>query len=174
MVKADRQAGLTLIEVVCATGVLVLVSLGSMMQLLTSQTLTQDTELRRVALEAAENEIERIHALPFDEVASQGGRTFTVAGLGSRASGADHGAVAVFVDPDDADNPALPTSPVNANGDLGTAAKDILTACLHRPDDATDTRAVPVVVTVTYPSRSGGEATVRITTVITPSTFFNE
>jgi prepilin-type N-terminal cleavage/methylation domain-containing protein len=160
--RTRRQAGLTLIETIIALVVLSLVVLFSIFELVKTQAASHELDARRLARQAIVNEIERMHAEPFDSLAaSLIGRTFFVEGLAPRAGGEPHGEVEVFLDEGDPDNPARATDTgwVDLNGNQETG-EDL------GPD--TRLRLLPVKVDVTYRTRRGGESTVSVHAIIAP------
>lgn len=165
-----RQRGLSLLELVLALGALVIVSLSTMLQLLSSQNLAHESDLRRVARQAAESEIERLQGMRFREIApSLVNRTFAVDGLRPRADGQPHGRVIMFLDEGDPDNPARRpgTQGVDLNGNL--TIDDV-----HTP--GTRLRLLPIMVEIVYPShrRPADLVTFRLTTVLAPRAFFDD
>lgn len=167
-IARPSEAGLTVIEMVVAVGMLVVIALFAIREMMSSHILAQENQLRRVALEAAESEIERIHGLQFREAAGQlTNRTFTVPGLPARSGGVPHGSVVYFLDETDANNPAKPVHNLILDIDGDEVGNETLTT--------TDRyRFLPIRVDVTYPSNAGPELTVSITTVIAPEKFIED
>ncbi|MHC4389707.1 MAG: prepilin-type N-terminal cleavage/methylation domain-containing protein [Planctomycetota bacterium] len=160
--RTRHQAGLTLIETIIGLVVIALIVLFSVFELIKTQSASHELDARRLARQAVVNEIERMHAEPFEGLAaSLIGRTFFVEGLPPRRGGEPHGEVEVFLDEGDPDNPARATDTgwVDLNGNQETGEE-------LGPD--TLLRYLPVKVDVTYRTRRGGENTVSVHAIIAP------
>ncbi len=104
-----RNDGTTLLELAAALAVFTTLVLVAVQSLLHSRRLSFESELYRIARQAAHNELERLKSLPFPELArAANGHEFSVNDLPARSGeAAAIGTVRVFLDEDDSDSPAF-------------------------------------------------------------------
>lgn len=173
-----RDGGLSLLEMAVAVSLLTVIVLSSMESLLNSLKLADDTDLSRIARQAAHNELERLRAVDFALVAQDAnGRTFAVAELPPLSTNADHGVVTVFLDEDDLSSPVMPTGVLGfASGDDEGEATNF---DLDGDGDGTETltntsryRVLPVSISITWENGQGQAATYTLNAVLSPRTDF--
>ena len=121
----NKEAGMTLLEVVIAVAVLAVAVCGTVGAMLACYQMNTRSREENLATAAAQDMLATIRETPFENiVASFSGTTFRVNGLNTPAGGADHGEVIIIADetPDEAvysRDLELPAGPdgLDLNGD---------------------------------------------------------
>ena len=163
----SRQQGAYLVEMALTLALLGLLVLAAAGTLLSSRKLAEDSELDRLAREAAHNELERLRSLPFPDVATSAqGRAFVVDALPPRVGGdPNHCRVTVHLDEDDANNPALQVGAGGVDLDGNGSASDSLAVTSRY-------RVIPVTIDVTWDSPSGQQHNFELNAVVTSNSDF--
>jgi len=159
------EAGFHLFELAISLALFALIVLNAVGTLLGSNALARETEMQRIAREAAENQIELLRATPFPAVAAAAqGRVFSVPDLHDTSGSTNQGKVTVFLSEGDPDSPAQPSSRSGFDLDGNGITNDVLAV--------TDKyRVLPIRVEVTWNSGSGPQ-TYEVDAILTSADDF--
>ena len=165
--ESPGAAGFSLLEMMVSISILGVLMLATTASLIHAHRLSDESDERRIAREAIQNQVETFRGMTIQEAAVLANNsTFDVAGLPPIQSG-QHGSVQIFLNEADPESPALDLdgAGVDLNGN-GTRT-DVLT-----PTD--DYRLLPIRISVRWPTTDGTFLNVTLDAVLADDTDFQQ